>query len=135
MKSLPIVATLILFFNIASAQTKDIEAIKKLNADWLNSYVTRDTATLAKILAEDFTLIRPDGVKTTKKDALNNILLPDVQTISVHPDSVEVRIFNDVGLIVCKATFVLKINNQETTGRNCYMDAYVKRKGRWYAVA
>lgn len=135
MKRFSFGVALILFFNIAFSQSRDIETIKKLNTDWLNSYITRDTATLAHILAEDFTLITPNGSRTTKHDALNNLLLPNVQTISVHQDNVEVRIVNGVGIIFCNTTFVQKINNKEVTGRNCYMDVYAKRNGKWYAVA
>lgn len=52
-------------FHNAFSQNKDIEDLTKLNQDWINSYVTKDTATLNKIFADDFVLISPTGAKMT----------------------------------------------------------------------
>jgi uncharacterized protein (TIGR02246 family) len=116
------------------SQSKDIEKLTKLNQDWLNSSIKKDTATIAKIFADDFVLISPNGVKRTKHDAVRNILYQDIKSINI--DSIDVRLLtNDVGLITCYLTFVLKIDGKEVTGKNCYQDVYVKRKGRWFAVS
>ena len=56
---------LILFSNHLSGQNNDIETLKKLNRDFLNSIVNRDTSTLSKILADDFLLINPGGMPVT----------------------------------------------------------------------
>lgn len=135
MKRLLTGTLLVFIFNTAFAQSKDIEAIKSLNEAWLKTYPTRDSITLSKILADDFILVNPRGIRMTKKEVLLGLNSPEVETISVHIDSVGVRIFGDIGLITCKTTFILKMNNKESTGKNCYSDLYAKRNGKWSAVA
>lgn len=125
---------LTMVFPTAFSQNKDVEALTKLNTDWLASYSTKDTATLEKIFADDFVLISPIGSKMTKNDILTNV--GRQETVSIKVDSIDVRLLaKDVGLITAYTTFVLKVEGKEVTGRNCYQDVYVKRKNKWQAVA
>jgi hypothetical protein len=116
------------------AQNKDIIELTKLNHDWLQSYITKDSTTLNNIFADDFVLISPNGSKMTKSDNMSN--LGKQETVSVNIDSIDAKLLTEnTGLITAYTTFVLKIDGKEVTGRNCYQDVYVKRKGRWMAVA
>ena len=137
MKILLFLSVLVGYFSQKSlGQTNDIETLKKLNAAWLNSYPKRDSATLSSILADDFVLIAVNGAKQTKKDNLDNLLSPNIETISVSIDNVDVRMLSsDVGLLTAYTNFVFKMDGKEMTGKNCYMDVYQKRKGKWVAVA
>jgi uncharacterized protein (TIGR02246 family) len=116
------------------SQNKDIETLKKLNQNWINSYPKKDTATLDKIFADDLILISPGGIKMTKNDILNNVVKQEIMSTNV--DSVNVRLLTDnVGIVTAYATFVSKAEDKEMTGQTCYQDVYVKRKGKWFAVA
>jgi uncharacterized protein (TIGR02246 family) len=115
-------------------QQKDIDELKTINRNWLNSYPKKDTATLAKIFADDFVLVSPKGAKMTKRDILSN--LNKLETVSIDIDDIDVRLLtSDVGLVTAYTTFVLRADGKEVTGKNCYQDVYVKRKGKWQAVA
>jgi len=121
-------------FQNTFSQNRDIEELTRLNQDWLNSYHKKDTATLNKIFADDFVLISPKGAKMTRKDIIDN--LNKQETVSINIDSISVQLLIDnVGLITAYTTFVLKIDDKEMTGQNCYQDVYIKRKGKWFAVA
>ncbi|HJV20177.1 MAG TPA: nuclear transport factor 2 family protein [Sediminibacterium sp.] len=125
---------LLAIFQSAFSQDHEIEELKKLNQDWLNSYAKKDTATLSKVFADDFVLVSPKGAKMTKRDIISN--LDKQETVSVTIDSIDVRLLTDeVGLITCYTTFVLKMDGKDVIGQNCYQDVYVKRKGKWFAVA
>jgi uncharacterized protein (TIGR02246 family) len=116
------------------SQNKDIEEIKKLNYDWINCYVTKDIVTYSRIFADDFLLMSPGGKKFSKKQTVNN--LNNQQITSTHIDSVDVRLLtNDVGILTGYITFVAKDGGKNVTGRTCYQDIYIKRKGRWFAVS
>ncbi|HTS42772.1 MAG TPA: nuclear transport factor 2 family protein [Puia sp.] len=118
------------------SQSGDIEIIKKLNESWLNCYITRDTAAMSKIYGDDFILISPSGSKVTKKDALKNLTSSTQNIISIKADSVEVRLLSDdVAVITSRAVFKSSKQGKETTGQTSYQDIYVKRNGRWVAVA
>src|ERR1700685_3390700 len=127
---------LILFASYSSGQNQDVEILKKLNRDFLNAIVNRDTATLGNILADDFMLINPGGAKRNKTDNLSSALAPNQQVVSIHIDSVEVRLLTDeIGLVTAWTYNVIKADNKENAFNICYQDVYMKRKGRWVAVA
>ena len=116
------------------SQETDIAEIKKLNKEWLQSYPKKDSATLKRIFADDFVLVSPKGVKMTKNDIVNN--LANQETRSINIENEEVKMLSaDVGLITVYSNFILIVDGKEVNGRNCYQDVYVKRNGRWYAVA
>lgn len=118
----------------AFSQDKAVAALKKLNSEWLASYPAKDTATLAKIFADDFVLISPKGVRMTKQDIISNI--QKQETVSITVDSIDVRLpAKDVGILTAYTTFVLQVDGKEVIGQNCYQDVYVKRNGKWVAVA
>ncbi len=137
MKTFLLPAVLVFVFSLNSlAQSQDIEAIKKLNQDWLNSMPKRDSSTLSRILSDDFILIAPNGARQTKKDNLSNLMSPNVEVRSVAIDSVNVRLLTpDVSVLSAWTHFVLRIDGKEMPGKNCYQDIYMKRKNQWVAVS
>ncbi|HVV55041.1 MAG TPA: nuclear transport factor 2 family protein [Mucilaginibacter sp.] len=117
------------------AQNKDTQILKKLNHDWISSYVTKDTATMSRIFADDLVLVSPNGKTFHKKDILTNVISPAQEYTSAKVDTVSVRLIGNVGLVSAKASVVAKTNGKPSTIRTSYLDVYEKRKGRWYAVA
>lgn len=125
---------LTVIYQTAFSQDKDVAALTKLNSRWLASYPTKDRATLTEIFADDFVLISPSGAKMTKQDIISN--LEKQETVSINVDSLDVRLLTkEVGLVTAYTTFVLKVEGKEVSGKNCYQDVYVKRKGKWMAVS
>ena len=120
--------------NATAQQNTDIDILKQLNQDWINSYPKKDAATLNRILADDLVLINPKGMKFTKSDIINNLSKQEIA--SAITSNVDVRLLSDnVGLITAYATFTMKTDGKEVTAKNCYQDIYVKRNGNWVAVA
>ncbi|MCF0065181.1 nuclear transport factor 2 family protein [Dyadobacter chenwenxiniae] len=118
----------------AFAQGDDSDVIKQMNTQWLQSYPKRDTASLSRILADDFVMISPTGKKLSKTDVLRNVLTPDQQIINVTIDSTDLQIVNNVGLLTAYTSFVMKDKEKIRKGKNCYSDVYIKRKGTWVAI-
>lgn len=133
-KLLPVVAALF-FCCHCFAQSNDEKMIKKLNADWIASYVTKDTATMSKIFAEEMILVNPAGRKFYKKDILKGVVAPGQQYVASRVDSADVRLFGNIGIINAKITVTMKADNKTSIIKTCYMDVYEKRNGRWQAVA
>ncbi|WP_157309846.1 nuclear transport factor 2 family protein [Chitinophaga tropicalis] len=127
--------TLLILPLLSFSQEMDKQEILTLNEQWLKSYASRDTATLSRIFADDFILVSPKGTKMSKQDVLTNLMAPNQETVSVHIDSAEVRLFGNTGLITATTTFILRINGKEIKGKNCYSDLYIKRNNKWVAVA
>src|SRR5256885_1066284 len=106
MKKILITILFALILQNAFSQKDDIEKLTKLNQDWIDLSIKKDTSAFAKIFADDFILISPNGAKRTKCDVVKNILNQNVKSQNI--DSIDVRLLtNDVGLITCYTTFVL----------------------------
>jgi uncharacterized protein (TIGR02246 family) len=133
MKKILILVAATFVSSFSFAQSKDADEIKKLNAEWIASYVTRDTATMSKIFADDIILTNPSGKTFHKKDMLKGTMAQEF--VSTKVDTASVRLFGNIGIINAEITGVLKTANGTTTVRTDYMDVYEKRKGRWYCVA
>ena len=120
----------------SSGQIQDKEMLKKLNRDWLNAIVHRDTLSLSHILADDFILINPGGAKRSKADNLASVLLPNQQVVSVDIDSEMVRMFSgEVGSITVWTTNTVDVGGVRKIFKICYQDVYMKRRNKWVAVS
>jgi hypothetical protein len=118
------------------AQSTDIDALKKLNQDFGNSIVKRDSATLSKILSDDFLMVNASGNTLTKKDNLSMVSSSAIEFTSLTIDHVDVRIISpNVGIVSCWQTFTYKADGKEIKGKNCYQDVYLKKGIRWRAVS
>jgi len=117
------------------AQSNDAETLKQLNTKWISSYLTRDTAAMSRIFADDLVLTNPAGKIYHKQDILKGVMSPTQEYLSSKVDTASVRLFGNIGIINAQATFIVKANGEKSTGSTNYMDVYEKRNGRWYAVA
>jgi len=122
-------------FLLAHAQATDATIIKQLNRQWLDAIVQEDSAALARILADDFVLINPAGMRRTKAD--NTSLHHSGQQVTrVDIDSQEVRLLtNEIGVITVWTTNYITQGSEKMALNICYMDIYQKRNGQWKAVA
>ncbi len=129
-----LLAVLLLTAGAGHCQSKDADSLKSLNAAFIHGYITRDTASVSRIFAEDFFLINPAGQRRDRQEVLNGFTnSPHFLTCEV--DTVEIKLFGNMGLVHARAVFAMYNNGQTTTGKTDYLDVYEKRKGRWVAVA
>ena len=117
------------------AQNEDVTTITQLNRLWLDAIVQTDSATLDRILADDFVLINPGGIRRTKAD--NTSFHNNGQQVTrVDIDCQNVRMLTDeVGVITVWTTNYITQGTEKVILKICYMDIYQKRKGQWKAVA
>ena len=138
-KIMPLMLSVVLFVSFSAnvfGQNGDVETIKKLNRGFLDALVSKDTTALSKILADDFLLINPGGIKRNKKDNLAALQSSNQQVVSIDIDSSDVRLLtNDVGQITVWTNNVVDVDGKKTTLKICYQDTYAKRKKQWKAVA
>lgn len=121
--------------SLAQTASADINTVKKLNEDWIHSYPGKDTATMARILADDLIMITPNGSRIGKADILKNMTSPSQQIKTTKVDKADVRLVGNAALVFAEASFVTVDNGKEVTGRTSYLDIYEKRNGRWVAIA
>jgi ketosteroid isomerase-like protein len=119
---------------VSQGQSSDADALKALNAAFIHGYMTRDTAKVSPIFADDFILINPSGQRRNRQEVLNGFI-SSPHFLSCDVDTVEIRLYGTIGLVLSGAVFTIDDNGKQTTGKTNYLDVYEKRKGRWVAVA
>lgn len=115
-------------------QSNDADTLKALNALFIHGSITRDTAKLSRIFADDFILINPSGQRRNKQEVLNGFITSP-HFLSCDVDTVEIRLYGTIGLVLARAVFTTDDNGKQTTGKTNYLDVYEKRRGRWVAIA
>ena len=123
------------FFLSSNAQSADAITIKKLNRQWLDAIVREDSVSLARILADDFLLINPSGMRRTKADNIP-MHIPGQQVTNIVIDSQDLRFLtNEVGVITVWTTNYITRGAEKIVLKICYMDIYQNKKNEWKAVA
>ena len=129
------IVTFLVLTTIASqAQSSDSDALKALNAAFINGYMTKDTAKLSPIFANDFILINPSGQRRNRQEVLDGFV-SSPHFLSCKVDTVEIRLYGTIGLVLARAVFTSEDKGKKTTGKTDYLDVYEKRNGRWVAIA
>ncbi len=108
-----------------------------MERQWLQANMTHDPSILEKILADDYQIMRPTGRFSTKSEEIAHVKAsnPSCKLQSDHLDDAKVRVFGDVAVLYGWETFVVKCTDKVKTGTYFWSDVWLKRNGRWQAVA
>lgn len=129
---------------LAARQTRDVkpgqngnveQTIRQLDRDWVEAYTRRDTATLDRIYADDLIVTNPDGSVGNKAEELAGIKSGAFAFQSITNEDVRVRVFGEMAVVTGRSMMKGRYKDQDISGAYRYTDVYLKRKGRWQAVA
>jgi len=109
-----------------AAISQHLEAIEQT---WLNAEKNHDAATFETLVTDDWTSLTPDGKTQTKAERSAKIKASHVVTATLG--DMKVRVLGD--------TAVVTGTDDEAEGGKTthyvWMDVFVKRSGKWLAVA
>ena len=94
-----------------------------------------DLDTLGRGWAEDYRFTNERGDVVTKAQLLEVIASGNLKYESVANDDIEVRIFADAALMTGNTSVTWQFAGQRFSGLYRFTEVYVKRGGRWQAVA
>lgn len=139
----PIVLTVLLFALLvppAFAQTADpVQQVRQLEREWLDAYEKRDSAAIQRIVADDFTIVFPDGASQTKADIM--VMLERGRAGSrpsprFTTEDVLARAYGDTVILSGRVITHRKgADGTEERQESRYTDTYVRLDGRWQVVA
>jgi ketosteroid isomerase-like protein len=116
---------------IHSERAEDLDALLKLNRDYIRSVQTSDVQRFKEILSEDFLCSLPDGSLIDRELFLEKTALPpQISNLEIH--DVNVRLMGDFAIIHAQTTFTTS-DGRPGVGR--YTDVWARRDGRWLAVS
>ena len=113
------------------AARSDLEALTRLNADYITSVQKGDVARFKEILADDFLCSMPDGSLIDRARFLELTAQPvTIRNLQAH--DVNIRLLGDIA-IVHAATSYTTADGKPASGR--YTDVWARRGGQWLAVS
>jgi ketosteroid isomerase-like protein len=113
------------------------ETLKQMSMDEANAFKNYDTATLQRMLADDWVGIGPDGKRHTKADILAGLKAHKGVITSVTLDSIIVRVYGDTAVVTGNDDEIhTSMDGKDVSGRYAWTDIYVKHKDEsWKIVA
>src|SRR5688572_22979736 len=125
--------TLVRMENESSAQSDAEQKLKRLEDEWLSSYLRGDKQTFDRIVADDFTRTDESAKFATKAEERALVQAPPASVnASLTNEDLQVRVYGDsaivTGRIVSKVQGSLSFQSRFT-------DTFIKRGGRWQVVA
>ena len=119
-----------------SAPKAEIEAtIRHLDSLWLQARLTRDTASVTQIVADEFVATFGDDL-VTKHDVLQNVARGlDLEDPQRFADDQSVFVYGNVAIIRGRGNEIARNEDGPFHRRWRYTDVYLWRDGRWQCVA
>jgi ketosteroid isomerase-like protein len=115
---------------------KSVEnALIQVEHDWGYALLTADVAGWSRFLADDWVLTYSDGSLVTKPMALADLKEGALRIESFRLDDMKVRVYGDTAVVTGQITEKSKFRDKDTSGVRRFTDVFVKRDGRWQAVA
>ena len=122
-----------------AAQQKDAAAadiaktLKDIEQTWLNAEKNHDPAAFEQLVTDDWIAITPAGKKQTKAERSESIKNSHMGSASLGP--MDVRVYGDTAVVTGTVDESAAENSKQSTHHYAWMDVFVKRDGKWLAVA
>ena len=109
----------------------DLEALTKLNDDYIRSVQHSDVKRFDEILSGDFLCSMADGSLLDRRQFLDYTARPvTIRNLQAH--DVNVRLMGDFAIIHARTSYTTA-DGTDSGGR--YTDVWARRNGRWLAVS
>jgi len=115
------------------ADADTAKTLEGMEQTWLDAEKNHDPATFEKLVADDWIAITPDGKRQTKTERSANINNSHMGSASLGP--MDVRVFGDTAIVTGTVEESTKENGKQSKRHYAWTDVFVKRNGKWLAVA
>jgi ketosteroid isomerase-like protein len=116
-------------------QNRIEQAITKLENDWAEALLKGDQAAIDRIVAPEWTLVGPDGKVQSKAQADSDLKAGTVKFESFKLNDLKVSVFKNTAVAQGLETEKSSYKGKDTSGQYRFTDVFIKRDGRWQAVA
>ena len=118
----------------ADQNSKEEQALIKLEREWNEAGKNRDKAALERILADDYISTDEAGQSNTKEQYIVAIT-QNLKVESYTLDDMTVKIYGDTAILIGRWTGTITDKGKDISGVYRFTDTFVKRRGRWVAIA
>ena len=112
-------------------------AVSQLEDDWAKALEARDTMFLARVIAPDFHGTADSGKTFGRTDVLRDAADTSGRMRDVRDQDRKIRIYGQgtVAVVTAQGSWNLEKGGRSEQLRGAYTETWVKRDGRWQAVA
>ncbi len=119
-----------------AGQTANVEqTLLQLERDWEQANAKNDLAALDRILAPEFVSTGSDGRLTTRAEVMARRKSGAVKFTTFTQDDYKVHVIDDTAIVTGRSTIKGIRDGKDWTGQERWTDVFVRRNGRWQAVA
>jgi len=111
------------------------DSVRAVEVARAQALLRADTIALSRMVADEFVEISRLGQLRTKADNIRDIASGELRLTSVKYDSLTVRIYGDVAVLRGIADNTGRFRGFPFSGKIRYTRIFVRRDGRWQAVA
>jgi ketosteroid isomerase-like protein len=120
----------------AIGQTSDAEKeLTTLAKDSEAAFARNDAAFFDRVLADDWTLISPQGEAKTKADVQREMKEGTFKVESGETLDLKVRVYGDAGVVTGRSRLKATYKGKPIRSTDLWTDVYIKRDGKWRCVA
>ena len=111
------------------------DEIKKLEQDWAAATVKDGAAAVDKYEADDIMSVDPTGRVTDKTQDKKDLSSGDLKLQSIDLSDLTIHVYGNTAVVIGTSTIKGSYKGQDISGAYRYTDVWVKRGGKWQAVA
>jgi ketosteroid isomerase-like protein len=111
------------------------DSVRVLETARARALLEADTTALSRLVADEFVEVSRFGQLRTKADNIREIGSGDLKLTTVKYDSLTVRIYGEVAILRGIADNTGTFHGFPFAGKLRYTRVFVRRDGRWQAVA
>jgi|SRR6476646_3580227 len=120
----------------ATSQPDDEQELRDIQLRLARAWVEKDRATIEAILAPEWSVIQADGTVQRRGHILNAVFDTKVLEIEeLNVSDIEVQQFGYVAVVRGRTVARGRMNGQPGRAQIRFTDVFVRRDGRWQAVA
>ena len=115
--------------------SEDGQALRRIQHDWADARLKRDSSFPRRIEADDFTVVWFDGRIVNKEEDVRSYESDDVTFAELNIGDLQARFYGDTAIVVGQGSLKAHATNQDFSGKYVWTDTFVKQDGEWKAVA
>ena len=115
--------------------SQEEQALKKIQHQWADARLKRDSSFATQIEADDFTVVWPDGQIINKQDDVKSYEADGAVFGEFKITDLDVRIYGKTAIVVGQGSIKGHTPTKDLSGRYVWTDTFVKQNGAWKAVA
>ena len=119
----------------ASAVSGVEQSLIQMEKDWSNAGITKDAATLQRVIADDWVGVDYNGKTLSKAEVIADLKSGASTLQSIELGQLKVRVYGNTGVVNGSDTEKSTWKGKDSSGHYVWTDVFVQRNGKWQAVS